>query len=220
MATLGTIQLAATFATAVATARSFQQVFRGQILDQPTFSRPFTMILDFTIVINGLVTDSFFLYRCYVIWGLQKKVLVLPVVLILSTIIIGILGLMGFADIRIAYGLTIATNLVLTTLIAGRIMWIRRAASFVGLDKTLRERYNRAMGMILESGAIYCVGVIAVIAIINDPTVYNAAWGAMGQLMNIIPTFSLVYVGLKNAGDSGPTHNTAELHQTRTPPSV
>jgi hypothetical protein len=58
MAALGTIQLAATFATAVATARSFQQVFRGQILDQPTFSRPFTMILDFTIVINGWVNPE------------------------------------------------------------------------------------------------------------------------------------------------------------------
>ncbi|KAF7372440.1 DUF659 domain-containing protein [Mycena venus] len=125
-------------------------------------------------------------------------------------LIMGISGLMGFADLRIAYGLTIATNPVLITLITGRIMWTRRAASFADLDKTLREHYTRAMGMVLKSGAIYCIGVIAVIATINDRTAYNIEWGALGQLMNIIPMFSPAYVGLKNTGDRSPTHSTCQ----------
>ncbi|KAJ7846478.1 hypothetical protein B0H14DRAFT_2771848 [Mycena olivaceomarginata] len=218
MATLGTIQIAVNIATAVMAVRFVQQVIRGQILDQLAPFFPLGDILDLTLVINVLVTDSFLLYRCYVIWGFQKKVLVLPVVLILSTIVMGILGLLGFADPRIACGLTIATNLVLTTLIAGRIMWIRRAASFAGLDKTLRERYTRAMGMILECGAIYCIGVITVIATRNDFTAYNVAWGVLGQLMNIIPTFTLVYVGLKNAGDSGASHGTRRTSSNQDAP--
>ncbi|KAJ7805000.1 hypothetical protein B0H14DRAFT_2882124 [Mycena olivaceomarginata] len=200
MAALGTIQLAVTVTMAVAIVRSVQQVLRGQILDQPEFPFQLATIQDSIAVINVFVTDSFLLYRCYMIWGSQNKVLILPGGLILSTTILAILGMLGFADLRIGYGLTIATNLALTGLIAGRIMWIRRAASIVGLGKTLRERYNRAMGMILESGAIYCIGAIAMIVTFNDTTgrEYIIAAGVAGQLMNMIPTFTLLYVGLNN----------------------
>jgi hypothetical protein len=65
---------------------------------------------------------------------------------------------------QITFGLVAATNIVLTALTgksvysivdiqclksrsAGRILWIRRAASHVGLDCTLRSRYNTAIGV-------------------------------------------------------------------------
>lgn len=70
-------------------------------------------------------------------------------------------------DKRIPFSLAIATNLVLTSLTgnfldlstfsahpiawpAGRILWIRRAASLVAVDNTFSNRYNRAIGLMYE----------------------------------------------------------------------
>ncbi|KAJ7907409.1 hypothetical protein B0H13DRAFT_1879667 [Mycena leptocephala] len=220
MAALGTIQVAVTIAMAVAIVRSVRQVLCGQILDQPEFPLQLAAIQDIAAVINVWVNPDlpwskfletaaanrwpdpkFQFYRCYVIWGSQKKVLVLPGALILSTTVMAILGMRGFVDLRIGFGLTVATNLALTCLIA----------SIFGLGKTLRERYNRAMGLILESGAIYCIGAIAMIVTFNDPTgrEFIIAAGVAAQLMNVIPTFTLAYIGLNNAGVSGATHSTS-----------
>ncbi|KAF7333369.1 hypothetical protein MVEN_02352500 [Mycena venus] len=213
MAVLGTIQLGVSVAITVTTARFFQQVIRGQILNEPNFLHPLVTIQNFTFVINVFVTDSFLLYRCYVIWAFQKKVLILPVLLMVSTFVTGIVAFNGVADLRIPYGLGAATNLVLTASTAGRIMWIRRAASLVGLDDTLRDRYSLAIRIILESGAIYAIGTTAmmVIATFNILRVYDIGIGVAGQLMNIIPTFTLMYVGL---------NNTVECHPTQSPPGT
>ncbi|KAF7333362.1 MYND-type domain-containing protein [Mycena venus] len=210
MAVLGTIQLGVNVAITVATARFFQQVIRAQILNEPDFLYPLTTIQNFTFVTNVFVTDSFLLYRCYVIWAFQRKILVLPVLLMVSTFVSASVAFSGFGDLRIPYDLAAATNLVLTASIAGRIMWIRRAASLVGLDDTLRGRYSLAIRIILESGVIYAIATTAMIVIVSvdDFRVYNIGVGVAGQLMNIIPTFTLMYVGLNNTVERGPTQST------------
>jgi hypothetical protein len=94
-----------------------------------------------------------------------------------SCVVLGIVGATVFNgtvhDVvtKITFGLVAATNLVLTALTgklvysivniqclksrsAGRILWIRRAASHVGLDCTLRSRYNTAIGIMYE--ILYC----------------------------------------------------------------
>jgi hypothetical protein len=164
---------------------------------------------------------------------------------------------------QIAYGLAVAANVVVTTLTgksvysivhrqcwkpcsAGRILWTRRAASHVGLDRTLRNRYNTAIGIMydlllyclspdmfsrLESGAIYYITVIVLgITSSLDLEIYHIELGVVQQLIvspisshltsssnlpifqNIIPMFTLAYVGLKNTDYSQHIHQVPSTH--------
>ncbi|KAJ7854773.1 hypothetical protein B0H13DRAFT_1903518 [Mycena leptocephala] len=168
------------------------------------------------------------LYRCYVIWGFHKKIVIVPALLILSTFIMGVVAPTvtnsAVNDVKqITLGLAAVTNLVLTALTgestrtAGRILYIRRAASHVGLDRTLQNRYSAAIGIILESGAIYCITAIFLVITVSvyDSGIHNIGIGVAEQLINIIPTFTLVYVGLNNTDYS--QHNHQVLSTTLSP---
>ncbi|KAJ7798212.1 hypothetical protein B0H13DRAFT_2505442, partial [Mycena leptocephala] len=112
------------------------------------------------------------LYRCYVIWGFRRKVVIAPALLMLSTCVVGIVqSAAGINPLQITLSLAAATNLVLT-----------------------------AFTVKLESGAIYCIGSIslAIIVSLDKPGIYGIAVSIAQQMLNIIPTFTLVYVGLKN----------------------
>ncbi|KAJ7888682.1 hypothetical protein B0H14DRAFT_1193707 [Mycena olivaceomarginata] len=150
------------------------------------------------------------LYRCYVIWGFQKKPIILPMLLIASTLVAVILSSLNKA---IAVGkittittiLAAATHVILTSLTAGRILWIQRAASHVALDSSVRGRYTTAIVIILESGAIYCAAAIfLVVSVSVNEVVFSIGFGIGQQVMNIVPTFTLVYIGLKNMRENQP----------------
>ncbi|KAJ6530197.1 hypothetical protein B0H19DRAFT_1273861 [Mycena capillaripes] len=84
--------------------------------------------------------------------------------------------------------------------VPGRILWIRRAATHIGLKSAFRNRYNTAIGIILESGALYCfAAILLVISFTLDVYMYPFVFGVGQQLINIIPMFTLVYIGLNNA---------------------
>ncbi|KAJ7813170.1 hypothetical protein B0H13DRAFT_2294105 [Mycena leptocephala] len=74
----------------------------------------------------------------------------------------------------------------------------------VGLN-ALCSRYNTAIAIILESGAVYCAAPIFLLitlslenAHLNVQLYSIIGLGIVQQLINIIPTFTLVYIGLKN----------------------
>ncbi|KAK7028508.1 hypothetical protein R3P38DRAFT_2936846 [Favolaschia claudopus] len=120
---------------------------------------------DVTLLANEFVYNSFG-YRCYVIWGYRKKVLILPGALMLSTLITGTMASswanrphITFAGL-LPYILALLTNVVLVILTAGRIWWKRREAIHVGAEGLLRKRYDAVIAMIVESGAVYCVCVV------------------------------------------------------------
>ncbi|KAJ7929664.1 hypothetical protein B0H13DRAFT_923886 [Mycena leptocephala] len=132
----------------------------------------------------------------------------------LSTLTFAIVGcasapaVCGIVGTRITCSLGAATNLILTGFTAGRILWIRQAASNMDLDNTLRSRYNTAVGIILESGAIYCAAAIfLVITVSLDGGFFALGFGITQQLINIIPVFSLVYVGMKYPVDNAAGNN-------------
>ncbi|KAF7333379.1 hypothetical protein MVEN_02353600 [Mycena venus] len=188
MAVIGTAQMALSIAETVITARFVQQLVHAHELERPVLNNLVKPIVTAEIVIsaiNNFVTDTFFLYRCYVIWNFQRKILFFPALLILTAFVveIWISTKQGLIDPQVGYSLGVATNLVLTTLTgntdsAGRILWIRRAASHLGLNN-LRTRYNRAIEIILESGAIYCITVIylAITSSIHNQEVYSIGLG-------------------------------------------
>ncbi|KAJ7152556.1 hypothetical protein C8R46DRAFT_1121514, partial [Mycena filopes] len=116
--------------------------------------------------VNGFITDSVFLYRCYLIWGSRLKPIILPTILILATATLAIIsvasstrgGRVEFIATTTAYVLDFTTNLVLMALTAGRIWWTHRTVSKLyspSVHGSIDIRSNAAMSIILESGSLY-----------------------------------------------------------------
>ncbi|KAJ6467306.1 hypothetical protein C8R45DRAFT_938662 [Mycena sanguinolenta] len=75
------------------------------------------------------------LYRCYMVWGSRRIVLILPGISIITTFLLGYMSIVSnffttevpSIDMRIYLGTSAATNIVLMCLTAGRIWYISRA---------------------------------------------------------------------------------------------
>ncbi|KAJ7882464.1 hypothetical protein B0H13DRAFT_1890891 [Mycena leptocephala] len=154
MAVLGTAQMAVTIAQTVVQARFVQQ--------------------DVQAVPQGLKEDEsesisrflvFAATRKFIVF-INKKVVIAPALLMLSTFGMGIVGAPVFDGAagmtQITFGLAAATNLVLTAL-TGK----------------------------LESGAIYCIGAIFLIITVSlhDSEIYDIGIGITQQLMNASTKF-------------------------------
>ncbi|KAJ7804756.1 hypothetical protein B0H14DRAFT_1610921 [Mycena olivaceomarginata] len=137
MAVMGTTQMSLRLATSFMAGhlllRFIQQGTSFDAPTTPTFGVTY-LSLNLTqnaiFVINNFVTDSLFLYRCYMIWGSQWKVVVFPGLLVLSTCgCVSVMSSTGQTLQQVPYIMAAITNLVLLFLTAGRIWWIRRGRS-------------------------------------------------------------------------------------------
>ncbi|KAJ7660925.1 hypothetical protein DFH06DRAFT_381799 [Mycena polygramma] len=187
--------------------------------------------------VNVFLTDSVFLYRCYLVWGYRVKPILLPGVLILCTTTLAIVSLVessmskdflllgGRVQIittTTAYALGLATNVVLMALTAGRIWWMRRAlASFSDLHSSINSSYNATISIILESGSIYCFTAfllaVALTTTGSSSHLYSVLLGISCQAINIAPTLTVVRVGLgHNIEDAVKTGFSMPLSSMRT----
>jgi len=74
----------------------------------------------YLIVDNSILADSTFLYRCYVVWGGDLRIIVLPAVLLVASVVCGYL-FEGSTSNLFAYSwvyvlLTFILNVILTIL--------------------------------------------------------------------------------------------------------
>ncbi|KAJ7933001.1 hypothetical protein B0H13DRAFT_2262973 [Mycena leptocephala] len=155
--------------------QDFLQMAMAGSITQAIVQARFVQQTVHSLVLNEHGTRSNFpLYRCYVIWGFQKKIVIVPALLMLSTFVLGIIesaaAKFSIRDLQITLSLAAATNLVLTAL-SGK----------------------------LESGAIYCItAIVLVITSSLDLEIYAIELSVVQHGINIIPTFTLVYIGLNN----------------------
>ncbi|KAJ6530137.1 hypothetical protein B0H19DRAFT_1273805 [Mycena capillaripes] len=123
MAILGTTQMVVNIAMTAIYARGLQQAVHSQVDPQLVASLDMLEVLqDLSFALNK------WLYRCYVILGSQRKIVILPALLMLSTLIVGILVSTpgnSITDFRIPYSLGTATNILLTTL-TGKLNFLVR----------------------------------------------------------------------------------------------
>ncbi|KAJ6483291.1 hypothetical protein C8R45DRAFT_1001036 [Mycena sanguinolenta] len=165
----------------------------------------------FRVVINNVLTDVLLSYRCYVIWGSRRIVLIVPGIFILATCVAGFLGTVSryfylgklpFSDLRAPFALAGATNLILMCLTAGRIWYMSRDARNVN-RRSLHKRYHAVIAMIVESGALYWSVIILEIVSRSLVSQSSAAEifqgicdGLLDHMINIIPTLIFVRVGM------------------------
>ncbi|KAK7444281.1 hypothetical protein VKT23_015291 [Stygiomarasmius scandens] len=116
-------------------------------------------------IIANMLGDGILIYRVFHIWDRSARVTYVPVV---ASVINNIMGLVSvgvnpsdgneyvvkeaFYDLYLI--LNIVLNLFLTGLIAGRVWYIRRQAQLI-LKEAVKERYNTAIVVCVESGILY-----------------------------------------------------------------
>ncbi|KAJ7779827.1 hypothetical protein B0H16DRAFT_1878475 [Mycena metata] len=170
-------------------------------------------------VTSTVIADSIFIFRCYSIWNRRLAVIVFPAFLVLATTGFGYANVIltilidssrNVSTSRIRDEATVGTNLfiasitvsvfatvVLMGLTVGRIWSLARAARVVMGRKTVGT-YHTACAMILESGALYCVGGIAFVAVgFRLAALPGGFTGAiLAQIVGIAPTLISVRVAL------------------------
>ncbi|KAJ7886116.1 hypothetical protein B0H14DRAFT_3127902 [Mycena olivaceomarginata] len=180
-------------------ARASTVLSRGAVLD---------VVDDYLLVANNILTDGLFIHRCYVIWGRNIKVVIVPTLSLIATTVMGSVGAPQHDEIggldqknyRIAFIMILLTNLTLMALTAGRIWWIRRDVVRV-LEPSVTRTYDTVMAMILESGAIYCISIILYLIAVarldkrDSLPAISVFRAAIPQIVNIAPILIIVRVG-------------------------
>ncbi|KAJ7116218.1 hypothetical protein C8R43DRAFT_1038363 [Mycena crocata] len=228
MAALATLQLVIHVYTAALAFQIFELAVQGDFNSATASSanRRFNilyLVQDLLLVTNNLVTDGLFIWRCFVVWGRNLRIVVVPILMLLSITVLGYIYAYeeDYLDStrfnsRIAYLMSVFTNVLLMMLTAGRIWWIRRAASVLSESSWVR-RYNTVIAIILESGAFYCLSVVIYVAAGSVPSpnrnllpvtvIFRAA---LPMIVNIAPTLIIVRV---EQGTSFGEGGTAQQHE-------
>ena len=112
--------------------------------------------------------------------------------------------------VRPGYILTLITNVLVTSMIAGRIWWLSKdARSYLARRHTVK--YYQAIAVIIESGAIYSSSLVLMLILYTIKThAERILYDAISQIVGIAPTLIIVRVGLgiKQDFKSGTTGDT------------
>ncbi|KAH8116298.1 hypothetical protein DFH11DRAFT_1828069 [Phellopilus nigrolimitatus] len=170
-------------------------------------------VKDIIYITNLLLGDSIIIWRCYVVWGKVPWIIILPIIMLLGEAIAGYGAIAQYfasnpkLEDAIAWGtamftVSMATNIIVTSLTAGRIWWLLRPT------KGLRNsdgRYIRIVLLVIESGAVIAAAKLCefVLFRLDPPTPPGQhpmyiVFEMMPQItVRIMPTLIIVVV---NAG--------------------
>ncbi|TFK53790.1 hypothetical protein OE88DRAFT_1283223 [Heliocybe sulcata] len=171
----------------------------------------------------SFIADSLLIWRCYIIWGRRRRVIAIPVFLLVCGTLAGVIDCCVWGrsiyvvmtrthiseipflavfttDINVIFfSMSLATNIVITSLISMKIWWdTRDSRRLLGEDHGRGLR--RAMLIIIESGSVYSLGLLLSV-IFNTITLdtalpQNLLAAIMSQIVGIFPTAITVLVGL------------------------
>ncbi|KAJ7478658.1 hypothetical protein B0H11DRAFT_1725913, partial [Mycena galericulata] len=172
---------------------------------------------------NNIVADGLVIYRCYIVWGSNIRVIIVPSIMLLATSVCAYAAVYNFIKIvpgqdvfatNIAewgtalFILSLTTNILVTSLI-GQLIRILQQLLFLRC-KTHSHKYISAVAIIIESGAIYSLSLITLLTLYCLRT--NAqyiAYDAHSQIMGIVPTLIIVRVGLGISTEDAATMQSA-----------
>ncbi|KAF8487757.1 hypothetical protein JB92DRAFT_2820741 [Gautieria morchelliformis] len=131
-----------------------------------------------SVVVLIFMGDAFLLYRCYILWRSDYRIIALPVLIYFASFALAIVELVGaytpggnfFQGRALIFGttyysMTISLNIVLTLLICGRLIYFSRLmrAAF-GNEQGAAKLYSGIAAMLAESAAPYTlVGIMFLI---------------------------------------------------------
>ncbi|KAG1839624.1 hypothetical protein DFJ58DRAFT_811783 [Suillus subalutaceus] len=194
--------------------------------------------------VADLVGDLLLIYRCWLVWGKNSYVIVLPLLAALGGFgcILPIPSLLLSIDptspvppteivpLTIAgYALPLCTNIIVTGLIAGRLWYISRIPILDehGTPAILKiAAGGRPMMLIIESGALYMITqlIFVVLVAIGNPAeaILSFAWDTniceSSYILGIASTLIIIRVGLGISSEqtmSAMTLTQVEFHSQR-----
>ncbi|KAJ7458300.1 hypothetical protein B0H11DRAFT_2243008 [Mycena galericulata] len=182
----------------------------GSAIHLASMYRHIYEVREVLLAVNNAITDSVLiilkLYRCATIWGASRYsriVVAFPSLLILSTLVVGLWGIFAIdTDTPIPFSLALVTNFVLLGLTAGKI-WIKGRQTTILLGVQAGRRYNRTLEIMRMRVQ---PAVLRKRARLLDrkryTTVWGVAWGALPQVVNIVPLMIMFRVGIaRNTGE-------------------
>jgi len=94
---------------------------------------------------------------------------------------------------------TLSLNMLVTSMIAGRIWWIARKTQAI-LGPKLTKKYRTAIAIFIESGLVYSVYVI--LDVVFHCLLLDAG---LVQIVGLVPTLMIVQIGMSRAGNQHQT---------------
>ncbi|KAJ7744611.1 hypothetical protein B0H16DRAFT_987434 [Mycena metata] len=161
---------------------------------------PYDQLVNATTVIygiNNIIADGLVVYRCYSVWNKNIYVVILPILMLIPTSVFGLDYLLPTENTTF-FALSLATNIIVTALTAGRIWWIHRKARAY-LRRDVQQRYTSAIAILVESGVLYSATVLAYLILGAIPSVnivQEPIYQMLTQVLGIAPTLIIVRVGL------------------------
>jgi len=109
-------------------------------------------------VINNFIAELILLYRCYIIWGRSKYLLVGASLIVLGDSILGLYALLTshshIQNVIIHRWSLFAINIALTAVIVGRILWVSRIAR-PSVDCQSFRHHRIIAAILIETNVIY-----------------------------------------------------------------
>ncbi|KAI0710094.1 hypothetical protein C8Q76DRAFT_741007 [Earliella scabrosa] len=188
----------------------------------------FTQIFGSAVyVAQTLIGDSVVLYRCYVVWGGDVRVVAGPFVLLLGCTACGVGILYSFArvvpeaEIFVAelqhwivafFSLTLATNIICTSLVAWRIWWMNRA-----IMDFATHSYHPIIFLILESGAVYSATLTALLILYRTGSWFQyVLLDAISPIVGLVFSMIIIRIGLGITTMRGSAIATSDSDNVRT----
>jgi len=171
-------------------------------------------------VSNNVFADTLILYRCYVVWNYNKRVLIGPAILLVAATVCGYIMEGSSSATLLAHSwvyllMTTILNAILTALTASRIWYVSRKAS-MSVDPTLMYKYHVTLSILIESGFIYCLYMIVDLSFNTNPSGSIVLDAGLIQVVGIMPTLILAQVGLGRTTQDDVEANIRTTHITDT----
>ncbi|KAI0074050.1 hypothetical protein K474DRAFT_1568913, partial [Panus rudis PR-1116 ss-1] len=196
----------------------FQRLIEGFITRRDRPGGPAAFFSDVSIpgnvvkvgihTVNSIIGDSVVVWRCYLVWGREWKMCVIPILLVMASAVCGFAQTVYFARAKALhsafahilqvwngslFSLSLATNVTVTMLISLRVWYLLR--DFGGKKNF---RYYRVLMIVIESGMIYSVALICEITLyFLTSNAFYIVYDPIAQLTAIAPTMILVMAGLE-----------------------
>ncbi|KAF5355569.1 hypothetical protein D9758_006347 [Tetrapyrgos nigripes] len=162
-------------------------------------------------------------WRCYHVWGQSWPISIGPILFLIASAICGFGQAYIFAHAKTAhnafetqlsrwngslFSISLATNLIVTCLIAFRIWYLSRQFAFLGANSQVN--YRRITFIIVESGAIYSSALIIEITLyFLGSNAFYIIYDPIAQLTAIVPTTIIILTFL---GITSNEYTTTQVH--------
>jgi len=155
----------------------------------------FTGSLVFVII--NVLGDALLTFRCYMVWNRAKLVMIIPVLTYCAQVVCGALTVQSSSALVVTlpyFGLSTALNVLLTLMIAGKLLWARRSI-VAALGPQHARLYTSIAAMVIESAFLNAIASSTNIALLATGNIAaNIALGTQSQVMCICPMLILIRV--------------------------